>query len=92
MHRYIIKVSDQINSLTVRVNNAENCLPDICANRRLNLFNKDLSVFSFFFRDTQINQMWHLQMVGNLKNQTMNSDLILMMQKTRMEKITSGPW
>jgi len=36
----------------VWVNNAENCLPDICANRSLDLFNKDLSVFFFFQRHT----------------------------------------
>lgn len=37
----------------------------------------------FFFRDTQINQLGRLKMAGNLKNQAMNSDLILVIQKVR---------
>ena len=45
-----------------------------------------------------MNQMWHLKMAGNLKNQAMTSDLVLVIQKVRMEsmyfyiKVTSEPW
>lgn len=78
--QYIL-VSDEIISFAERVSSAENFLQLFLVNGNCNLFN--LIIIFFFFRDTQINQMGHLKMAGNLKNQAMNSDLILVIQKVR---------